>query len=685
MKNITLILALIMTTGWSYSQTINTIAGNGVVAYTGDGGPATSASLKPQGIAEDRYGNIYFADDFSHRIRKISSTGVVTTVAGNGSTTYSGDGMAATASAMNPTGVAVDTFGNIYIADNGNQRIRMVNTSGIISTIAGTGTAGFSGDGTAATLAMIKNPYYIILDVSGNIYFSGDNRVRKINTSGIISTVAGSGGTTYGGEGIMATLGGVVATGIAVDASGNLYIADKSNNRIRKVNTSGIITTFAGNGTLGSLGDGGPATSAQLYAPHGIAFDSLGNLFVTDYSNYKIRKISTSGIITTFAGIGTNGFFGDGGPATSAKISLSTGITTDYYGVILSDNGNNRVRRVCFGTTAPSILISGLDTVCSGTSVSFTSSITGGGTAPTYQWQVNGVNVGTGSIFSYTPLNGDVVKCILTSNATCSFPDTALSTSINMVVIPTVVPTISISSSDTSVCVGTSVSFTSSITGGGTAPTYQWQVNGINVGTATTYSYIPSNTDVVKCIVTSNAACASPTMVTSAIITMTVNPLPISYSFGTSGTYIDSAVLSLSNSQIGVSYQLFYNTSASGTSVMGTGSPLSYHVFSTGNYFIIATSSFGCVDTMNIISVTIDTVPDTTTGVDNLVSGENVVYPNPFDNDINVSSPAIIKIYDMIGRSIYSSGIKSAHISLNLAPGMYMVSVDGVFHKMIKK
>ena len=255
---------------------INTVAGNGTEGYTGDGGAATAAELNtPDGVAVDSAGNIYIADTVNCRIRKvIASTGTITTVAGNGTCGYAGDGKAATSAELfEPSGVALDSANNIYIADWDNSRIRKVTVStGIISTVAGNGTRGYSGDGGKATSAKLDNPYGLAIDNTGNIYIAdtGNYRIRKVTLStGIISTVAGNGKQGYAGDAGPATSAEFEGpTGVAVDTAGNFYVADSYGNRIRKVTAStGIISTAAGNGNTGHSGDGGPATSAQLYYP----------------------------------------------------------------------------------------------------------------------------------------------------------------------------------------------------------------------------------------------------------------------------------------------------------------------------------------------------------------------------------------------------------------------------------
>ena len=289
---------------------IATVAGNGKFKFSGDGGPATSAALNgASGVAVDSAGNVFAADVGNHRIRRVSS-GIITTVAGNGISGYSGDqGSAAGAELFFPSAVAADSAGNIYIADTLNNRIRKV-SGGIITTVAGNGDLSFAGDNGPATSVALAYPAAIAVDSAGNIYFSdtGSGRVRKV-TAGIISTIAGNGSNTYSGDGGQATGTGLDPNGLTVDSAGNIYIADTMNNRIRKV-SGGIITTVAGRGVGGISGDGGPATSASLNSPSDVAVDSAGNIYIADTGNNRIRKVA-GGIITTFVGNGVQGF-GDG-------------------------------------------------------------------------------------------------------------------------------------------------------------------------------------------------------------------------------------------------------------------------------------------------------------------------------------------------------------------------------------
>jgi sugar lactone lactonase YvrE len=360
--------------GGALSQTITTVAGNGVQGFAGDGGPATSASLHtPIDVATDAAGNLYIADPGNDRIRMVAAgTGIITTVAGSGISGFAGDGGPATSASLGfPYGVAVDAAGNLYIADLYNNRIRKVAVgTGIITTVAGNGTEGFAGDGGPATSASLNLPSGVAVDAAGNLYIADgvNNRIRKVAVgTGIITTVAGNGTRGFAGDGGPATGASLrVSSGVAVDAAGNLYIAEGTD--IRKVAVeTGIITTVVGNGVVGGFGgDGGPATSASLGGASDVAVDAAGNLYIADTGNYRIRIVAAdTGIITTVAGNGTRGFAGDGGPATSASLHTPYGVATDAAGnVFIADYGNERIRKVS-KEFALSVLATGAGTVSS--------------------------------------------------------------------------------------------------------------------------------------------------------------------------------------------------------------------------------------------------------------------------------------------------------------------------------
>lgn len=357
-STVLLVLSYFLTTT---AQNIYTFAGNGVQGYSGDGGPAINGQLfNPYGIAVGLSGDIYIADAFNACVRKVNSSGTISTYAGTSIYGFSGDGgPAINAQLSSPRGICTDASGSLFIADHFNSRIRKVSPGGIISTIAGTIINGYSGDGGLAINAQINYPFGITVDISGNIYFAdqGNYRIRKINTAGVISTFAGTGVGGFSGDGGSAALAQIGdAYGLAVDASGNIYIADYSNNRIRKVNSSGTISTFAGTGVQGFSGDGGTAINAQLNLPVGVTVDALNNVYVSEYGNNRIRKINPAGIISTFAGNGVNGFSGDGFAATLAQIDGPIGIAIDASSSLyIADRNNERVRKVCTNNCFTSI------------------------------------------------------------------------------------------------------------------------------------------------------------------------------------------------------------------------------------------------------------------------------------------------------------------------------------------
>ena len=326
---------------------ITTVAGNGTAGFSGDSGLAASAQLNyPDGFAVDSAGNLYIADTLNNRIRKVSN-GVITTVAGNGTQGSSGDNGPATSAQLNyPGGIAVDSAGNLYIADSGNERIRKV-SNGVITTVAGNGAAGFSGDSGPAISARLSSPIGVAVDSAGNLYVDDYNnqRIRKV-ANGVITTVAGNGTQGFTGDNGPATSAQVTPTGVASDSAGNLYIADQLNGRIRKVANT-VITTVAGGGF--ALGDNGQSTSGELDRPEGVAVDSAGSLYIADAYNNRIRKVA-NGVITTVAGNGMDGFGGDNGPATSATLSGPGGVAVDSAGnLYISDGGNSRIRKVANG------------------------------------------------------------------------------------------------------------------------------------------------------------------------------------------------------------------------------------------------------------------------------------------------------------------------------------------------
>lgn len=332
---------------------IQPLAGNGNFGFDGDGGLAVNAVLNSAcpGVLADHLGNIFISDSGNHRIRKVDANGIITTIAGTGVEGYGGDGgPAINAKLKYPAGLAIDSQGNLYFADNGNYRIRKISTAGIITRVAGTGVSGSSGDGGLATSAKIGPVSGIAVGSQGDLFIADENnaRIRKVNAGGIITTVAGTGQFGFSGDGGPASSAKIsYSKDVEVDAQGNVFFSDSGNQRIRKIDLNGTITTVAGTGTYGYNGDGIPAISASLADPAGIALDASGNILIADYSTHRIRKVHSNGIISTIAGIGFPGFAGDGGHAFQARLSNPSGVAFDSGGnLLICDSVNNRIRKV---------------------------------------------------------------------------------------------------------------------------------------------------------------------------------------------------------------------------------------------------------------------------------------------------------------------------------------------------
>jgi gliding motility-associated-like protein len=600
------------------AQIIKTVAGTTCGQYAGDGGPATSATLTEDYYCYpvfDNAGNMYFSEVDANTIRRVDA---VTSV---------------NALIYHPTSLAIDDAGNIYISDRVGTIIRMINPAGIITTVSGNTVANSCGVGDGGPLggAQFEAISALTTDHNGNLYISdyGCNVIRKVNSAGIITTVAGNGSYGFLGDGGLATSARMAyPCKVAVDNSGNIYIPDAQNHRIRRVDAvTGIITTVAGNGVMGYTGDGGPATAAEISFPGAVVLDNAGNFYFGDY-NMVIRKVDPSGIITTYAGTGVAGYTGDGGPAQNAEIYLTEGrINTDNNGNIyfmnfyscvireiptcsnpLSINHTPVHTQICNSGTAvfsitavnatsfawqvnngngwtpladnaiytgsnsnqlsitaannslngylyrcnvinscatlnsvpdtltistpapPSISVTtNFNSICSGTTATFIAMTTLGGTAPQYQWMKNGINVG-GNSPSYsdnTLNNNDQISCMLTSNSTCVTTTQAVSNSFVMFVNPILLATITIQPSPLDICAGSIVNFTSVVSDAGPSPSYQWMKNGIAVGSnGPVYADIAlNNGDLISCTLTDNYACPLSPSATSNMIPAIVHPI----------------------------------------------------------------------------------------------------------------------------------------------------------------
>ncbi len=352
---------LLLNAGPGQAQVITTFAGNGNATFSGDGGPATNASLNhPTGLTIDTAGSVFIADADNWRVRKVTSGGIISTVAGSGVFGSGGDGSAAVNAAFSDlSGVVVDAAGNLYIADSGNHRVRKVTPAGVVTALAGTGVQGGSGDGGLAVNAQLNRPIGVALDAAGFLYIcdSSNHNVRRVNLStGIITTYAGNGLAAFAGDGGQATSASLMfPLGIALDKNGNLFIADAGNSAVRKVATNGVISTVAGTGNhAGFAGDGAFATAALLNLPAGVTVDGNGILFIADSGNNRVRRVDGAGIINTMAGGANDGFSGDNGPPGNALLSFPWGMAIDAAGSLyIADRANNRVRRITQAAAPP--------------------------------------------------------------------------------------------------------------------------------------------------------------------------------------------------------------------------------------------------------------------------------------------------------------------------------------------
>ena len=536
------------------AQIISTVAGDGILGYSGDSCAATLAKLHfPGKVLVDGVGNFYIADSWNHVIRKVAAaSGIITTIAGTGTYGYNGDGIPATSAQLNdPLGLAMDTSGNLYIGDNRNNRVRKIDHStGIITTVAGngisagTGIGATIGDGGLAIDAELGASLYIALDRFGNLFISDEQSmvIRKVDgVTGIITNYAGNGfgsGTTMGGfsgdSGLAVNAELNNPCGIAFDSSGNLFIADYVNQRIRKINTStGIITNVAGNGIPADSGDGTPAIVAELQYPYDIVFNAVGNYYVAEFKG-KIREVDISGIINTVVGTSVYGYNGDGILADTAELNETTGISIDVCGnLYIADADNERIRKVTYTpipiTLTNTLTASPTDTVCAGISVTFNSTtVTSSSGSITYQWYVNGSPIAaTSSTYTYTPANGDSIRCVATATNPCTSAITS-SNSIYMVVNPYSVPTITVTA-PMSAPVGATVTVTATVAGTGSSYNINWYDNAVLFNTTSvpvvTYTKGAGTDVIMATVIPSSGEGGCYDSISSGADTVTVNNL----------------------------------------------------------------------------------------------------------------------------------------------------------------
>ncbi|MBX3164698.1 MAG: T9SS type A sorting domain-containing protein [Bacteroidetes bacterium] len=577
-RTITLCIAA-FTTLYGSAQIINNYAGVQFAnSYGGDGGLATAASLKkPLGVALNAAGDLYIADSQNYRVRMVAAgTGIITTVAGTGVAGFSGDGGLATAAQiMMPAAVATDTAGNLYIADAADSRIRKVTAStGIITTITGNGTYGYGGDGGLATAAVINIPTGIACDVAGNIYFAdcANNRVRKISTSGTITTVAGTGTNGYGGDSGLATAAQLAFPNrVAVDAAGNLYICEGAT-RIRKVDAiTGIISTIAGSLTTGYSVNGGYSVNALLNQPSGMAVDAIGNLYLADMDNHRIRVITPYGIIATIAGTGASGWSGNNGFPTLAALQHPADVAVDATGrVFIADQSNDVIRSFCNTGT---VVISA-SPVCAGNTVTLTATASNS-TASTFSWSsfLWGSSQTTVSSIVIQPMFMGTYS--VTSFAACN-NYSPVTTAVNLSLTPS--PTVNVISNTLSLCLGGTVNLTAS-----GATNYTWN---------TTPSYTTTNISVTPTLSGSYTFAATGTATNScrntASVVVSVNPIPtVSINNSSSAVCVgSSATLTAS----GAATYSWSNNAQTGTIIVVTPT-------ANTNYTVTGKTAFGCVDT----------------------------------------------------------------------------------------
>ena len=402
-----------------FGTTVIGLFAGGSTGFSGDGGLAVKAQVNGvTGVTADAAGNVYIADTGNHRIRKVDANGNIHTAAGVGH--FAGDNGPATSATLSfPSSVAVDAAGSVYIADSDNNSIRQIAVDGTVRTVAGTGVSGFTGDGLQAASAQLSNPQGVAVDSGGSLYIAdtANQRIRKISTAGVITTVAGTGPGGSGTDGVPATQSRLFnPMGLALDAAGNLYIADSANNRVRMVSPQGIISTVAGTGTAGSSGDGANATAATLRNPEDVAVDSAGNLYIADSGNTRVRKVDSKGIITTFAGGSDNIAYadrctqdnmdaGDGTPAAKATLGSVSSVAVDAAGnVFISSLGMGRIRAVNLAGVISTIAGTGNCGYSGdgGLATSATLGVTGG--AP------SGLAVGPGGVVYFTDYANEAVR-----------------------------------------------------------------------------------------------------------------------------------------------------------------------------------------------------------------------------------------------------------------------------------
>lgn len=647
-----------------YAQIITTFAGIGISGNSGTGGPANAAQLdRPLGITTDNLGNVYIADNRNHQIKKVSTSGVISVVAGTGIAGFSGDGgLATSAKLFFPKSISVDQFNNVYFSDQDGEKLRKINASGIISTIMGN-PPGYSGDGGPLSLAQFDHISAPVFDAIGNMFIidAFNYVIRKVNTAGIVSTIAGTAGvggfSGDGGPAINAQFLGIF--NLVLDNVGNIYVS--TNNRIRKIDLVGNINTLVGNAPFGFSGDGGPAALAAVNVISGVALDNSGNIYFGDFYSNRIRMINAAGIINTVVGNGINGYTGDGGPATAAQVGEIVTITFDAANnLYFSIQNYPSVRKVSNCLAAVISQQPNDVSLCNSGNATFSTMATN---LTGYQWQekvgavwnniVNnamyaGSNTNTLNITGATTLmNAFQYRCVLTN--VCGNAYTAAAT---LAVSTPTAPTIIIATATNVICQGTATTFTATTTSGGILPVYQWKKNGINVG-ANTNTYSNStlvNGDVISCSLMSSASCLTTVSANSNEIIMTVNsPIAATVTINASMTNICSGTtVNFNASNTNGGSMPSYQWKKNGVNV-GINSPL-YSTNSLINGDVIScvlTSSKSCLtsNTVNSNNVTMIVNPLFLPTINIIASANNVCTAVPITFNATTTNSGTSQMY----------------------------------------